>query len=174
MAKLIIFAFLLFQAEDPLTLTAAILCHEAAHLVCALFFTRELPIFSISTAGFKISYIGITGCSQQVIVALAGPFVNILSGLILYKEGIFPLYSLGLGVVNLLPISILDGGGILRAICEKVFFPATAYTVCRFTSVVTLLALFTLNCAIQLKIGTNLSLAVISVFLTVSVLGRDI
>ena len=173
MAKLIILAFLLFQAENPLNLVIAILCHEAAHLICALFFTRELPLFTLSLAGFKISYIGINGCSQQVTVCAAGPFANILSGLILYKSGTFSLYSLGLGIINLLPISILDGGNILRALCEKIFLPATAYTICRAASVATTLALFALNCVIQLKCGTNLSLAVISVFLTVSVIGRD-
>ncbi len=174
MAGLILLDFLLFQAEKPLQLAAAMLCHEAGHVLTALIFTRELPRLSINGAGIKLSYIGLVSASHQITVSAAGPFFSVLFGIIFHHIGMFPLYSISLGLINLLPVSCLDGGGMLRAASEKLFMPRTAIAMCRSLSVITTLLIFALNCAVQLKFGTNLSLAVISIFLTVSVLGRDL
>ena len=173
MAGLIFLGFLLIQAEKPLSLLSAILIHEAAHLLTALIFTRELPRLSISGAGLRLSYSGLGKTAEQITVSAAGPVASILTGLVFYNKAVFSLYSLGLGMINLLPISVLDGGGILRAMTEKLFMPQTAFAVCRTASIITTLLIFALNCVVQLKYGTNLSLAVISVFLTLSVLGKE-
>ena len=174
LASLIILLFLLSYAKDPCALALAIAIHEAAHLLTALLFTRELPRLSVNYAGLSLHYTGLSKCAEQIAVSAAGPLANIICALTFYGHSLFPLYSLGLAIINLLPASCLDGGGILRAICQKLFDSGTSFLICRALSVITVLTVFALNCAIQLKLGTNVSFALISVFLTVEVLGKKL
>ncbi len=61
----------------------------------------------------------------------------------------------------------------MSALCEKFMMPAAAYHFCRAVSIVTVFILLAVNCAVQLKSKTNISLAVATVFLAVSVIGRE-
>ena len=145
--------------------------HEAGHILAAWLIGGELPQIKFSIAGIKLKYYALAGAAQQITVGLAGPFVNILMGLILYNKKRFALISLGLGVVNLLPVSCLDGGNIFRAATEKLFLPQTAYRLNRAVSVATIILVFAVNCAVQLKYGTNISLAIITVYLVYRTVG---
>ena len=146
--------------------------HEVGHVLAALFLWKELPCFEITAGGFRLTYLGGGDLFGRLAVSAAGPLVNIAWGL-LAGDGLFAVYSVFLGIINLLPVSALDGGGIFKAVCEKLFSPSAAYYVCRTVSVITTLVMFALNCAVQLRYGTNLSLAAVTVFLTVSVLGSE-
>lgn len=165
MAALIIFAVLIFSSNDPLSLLFAVLCHEGGHILTALVLAGELPKLSFNIAGMRLKYTGFFKTSQQIAVSAAGPFVSILLGLIFYDKKTFALFSLGVGIVNLLPVSCLDGGGILRAVTEKTCLPQRAYKICRIVSAAATVMVFALDCAVQLKYGTNLSLAIITVYL---------
>ena len=171
MAALIIFAFLIFCSGDPLSLISAVLCHEAGHVLAAWLIAKELPQISFSIAGMRLSYIGLSKPSEQTTVSAAGPFASILLGLMFFDSRSFSLFSLGLGIVNLLPAACLDGGGILRAATEKFFLPQVAYKLCRAVSIVTIMLVFILDCAVQLKYGTNMSLAIITVYLVYRTVG---
>ena len=174
LASLTILLFLLSYAKEPCALALAITVHEAAHLLTALLFTRELPRLSVRFAGLSLHYTGLSKCAEQIAVSAAGPLANIICAITFNGESLFSLYSLGLAIINLLPASCLDGGGILRAICQKLFDSGTSFLICRTLSVITVLIVFAFNCAIQLKMGTNISFALISVFLTVEVLGKKL
>ena len=82
----------------------------------------------------------------------------------------FRLFSLGLSIMNLFPVSVLDGGEILTVILERFLLPDNAFRVIRVTSVTAVICLWVLSSAVQLKAGINLSLLAVSVYLTVSVL----
>ncbi len=172
MAGLIIFLFLIFSSSDPIVLASAALFHEAGHILAAWFIAKELPKVSFSIAGVKLSYIGLWEASQQITVSAAGPFVSILLGLIFFDKKSFAMFSLGLGAINLLPVSCLDGGVILRALTERLCLPQLSFWICRVVSVVTIMIIFVVNCTVQLKCGTNISLAVITVYLIYSSFGR--
>lgn len=144
---------------------AAALFHEAGHILAALLLVGELPRVSFSIAGVRLSYIGLSSPSQQIAVSAAGPLVSILLGLIFYKKGSLALFSLALGIVNLLPVSCLDGGVMLRALMDRICLPQRSLLICRAVSAIATAVVFVFNCAVQLKAGANISLAVLSVYL---------
>lgn len=174
MAALIIFIILILSSGAPLYLLSAVVLHEAGHILAALLVAGEFPVLRFNIAGVKLKYDGLSGTAKQITVSAAGPFVSILFGLIFYGKRNFALLSLGLGIVNLLPISCLDGGNILRAVAEKLFVPWLSKYICKAFSVIGALFVFALNCAVQLKYGANISLALICVYLLYCSLGQDI
>ena len=172
LAWLICHIILLFWAKSPLSLLAAIVCHEAGHVLCGAFW-GEIPHLEINGGGLRLCYLQQGSVLRRVSVSLAGPAVNIIAALALQEYEAFYLYSMALGIINLMPVSCLDGGSILRAICYRYLSDSVAYSLCRCISVISTLVIFALNCAVQLRYTTNLSLAAVSVYLTVTVLGRD-
>ncbi len=117
---------------------------------------------------------------------MAGPAVNFITAGVcfwcmnfsvigegaLFNKMMF-FYCIGLGAVNLLPIQGMDGGGILSGICSRLVLPDRAYQICRAGSVLSVLFLWGINLYIQMKIGFNLSLFAVSLYLTVTVLPRS-
>lgn len=171
MVSLIIFTILVLSSGEPLCLLSAAALHEAGHILAALLIAGELPKVRFNIAGIRLKYEGIAGAARQITVSGAGPFVSILMGLIFYGRKDFALISLGLGLVNLLPVSCLDGGNILRAATEGLFLPRSSKNICKVFSVIGAIFVFVLNCAVQLKYGANISLALITVYLIYCSLG---
>ncbi len=174
MAALIIFIILILSSGAPLYLLFAVVLHEAGHILAALLVAGELPRLRFNIAGVKLKYDGLAGAARQITVSAAGPFMSILFGLIFYGKRNFALISLGLGIANLLPVSCLDGGNILRSITEKLFLPEISKYICKAFSVIGAVFVFVLNCAVQLKYGANISLAIITIYLLYCSLGEDI
>ena len=165
--------FLVFSAKSPLSLVAAAVIHEAGHILCGVIIGGQLPSLEITPGGMRLRYTALPTRWARVAVSLAGPVLSLALAMLNREHHMFSMYSLSLGTVNLLPISALDGGNALWAVCEGFTKQYVCYRVCKYISVITTLLLFGFNCAIQLKYGTNLSLAVVSVFLTVSILGKE-
>lgn len=174
MAWLICHLILIFWARDPAALLSAIGIHEAGHMLCALFLSGELPAVRVNGGGIKLIYVSLYSPFRRAAVSLAGPAASFVFALFLCRWESFSLYSAALGAINLFPVSVLDGGNILQAVCEGTLKPSVAQGICRCASVVSTLVIFALNCAVQLKYGTNLSLAAVTVYMTVVVLGKDI
>ncbi len=165
MIAIVIFAFLILSSGEPADLLISVVLHEAAHIITALLMVGELPQIRFNIAGIKLVYSAVSGTAKRVAVSAAGPFVSILMGLIFSGKKSFALISLGLGAVNLLPVACLDGGGILSALVERICSPGMSYKICRYISIASSIAIFALDCAVQLKCGANISLAVITVYL---------
>ncbi|MBS5725621.1 MAG: hypothetical protein KHW59_07575 [Clostridiales bacterium] len=183
MAGILFFTAALVMCPAPGLLLLAVLLHEGGHLLCALFFGWQLPSVRLGPAGIALRYTGIHPSWQEILVCLAGPLANFAAAAFCcwsmhfaFGEGRVLLcrtllfYCMGLGTVNLLPIQGLDGGGILDGLCTQLFLPDRAYRICRAGSVLSVLLLWAVNLYIQMKIGFNLSLFAVSLYLTVTVL----
>lgn len=164
----------------PVLLLLAVLLHECGHLLCAFILQWRRPAVHLGPAGIALRYTGIHPPWQEVLVCMAGPAANFAAAVFcLWRsttaaEGagcrLFFLYCIGLGVINLLPIQGLDGGGILGGLCALLFMPDRAYQICRMGSLLSVLLLWAVNMYVQMKIGFNLSLFAVSLYLTVTVL----
>lgn len=183
MAGILFFAAALTMCPVPGLLLLAILLHEGGHLLCALFLDWRRPSIHLSPAGISLCYTGIHPPWQEILVCLAGPVANFAAATLCYFSMNFEIgegrvllcrtllfYCMGLGMVNLLPIQGMDGGGILSGLCTQLFLPDRAYRICRIGSILSVLLLWIVNLYIQLKIGFNLSLLAVSLYLTVTVL----
>ena len=186
MAGILFFAAALCMCPAPGLLLLAILIHEWGHLLCALFLDWQRPRIRFSPAGIVLQYPGMHPPEQEIFVCFAGPAANFITAAIcfwcmsfniaashvaFYKMLFF--YCIGLGAINLLPIQGMDGGGILSGICSRLVLPDRAYQICRAGSVLSVLLLWGVNLYIQMKIGFNLSLLAVSLYLTVTVLPRS-
>lgn len=183
MAGVLFLAAALCMCPAPGVLLLAILIHECGHLLCAFFLDWQRPHIQFSPAGIVLQYSGMHPPGQEILVCLAGSAVNFITAGVdfccrnfsiigesaLFNEMLF-FYSIGLGAVNLLPIQGMDGGGILNGVCSQFFLPDRAYQICRAGSVLSVLFLWGINLYIQMKIGFNLSLLAVSLYLTVTVL----
>ena len=94
--------------------------------------------------------------------------------MVLYFVPVLPdalrVYSLGLGVVSLLPVKGLDGATALSALLERVMLPDRAAATVRFLSCTVVLLLFFISTAVHLLGEGNPTLLLLSVYLTVTVL----
>lgn len=151
----------------------ASLMHEAGH-VAALGLTGCKPrrlAFEISGIALEQGARAMT-VRQELVVLLAGSAVNLvffgaaawLSGSP-ERAGAFAAVHLVLGIVNLLPVSALDGGKILRLLLEQVVPLRTAERICFVIQIVLLCAVITI-CALSLRGGVvNVSLFVFVFYL---------
>ena len=130
---------------------AAALLHEAGHFLAMGMTGTEVkrvlvtPFGAVIEKGRKL-----TGFGTDLIVSSAGIAANLLSVLLLFtfreneRIALFLLASFALAAVNLLPVSILDGGEMLSALLSLKYPPDTVRRVC---GAVSLLSLIPLWCA---------------------------
>lgn len=167
---LLFFALALCCARSPLSLLAAIFCHEAGHLVCAALTGTGKPRFRLLPAGMRLSFPPARSFFSELLLCLSGPAASLILAA-LFPHTDFSLYCLGLGLVNLLPLSVFDGGGVLSSLLP-LFLPCdTAARVCRAVSAVFAAALVLFNVLIQLKAGFNLTLMAVTLYASVTVFG---
>ena len=171
MAGILFFAAALISAKSPLSLFLAVLAHEGAHIIFALFRGMGFPEFSLCPAGIFLRYKGLISYTDNLFLCLSGPFFSIILFFI-FRGTLFSLYSLGLGIINLLPVSCLDGGGALKSL-SMIFLPCDrAEKLCRTFSVIFVILLTVFNILIQLKIGFNITLLAVTLYTAVAVLGK--
>ena len=166
--------FLFRGSEYMLLISAAILIHETGHIVTAkaegVRFTRGNGIFGGFSLKFDFSSVSYL---KEVTVAVAGAAFNVIAcilTLLLNKSpgvhSVFFIFSnLSLAIFNLIPVSPLDGAGILRALLSMISGPYTAEIIAAGVSAVFSFAFFILCTYIQLKVGINLSLMFVSLVL---------
>ncbi len=170
---MITFIFLLLFAltcPSPLPFFLAVVCHEGAHILCALLLGMGLPRLGTGRTGLRLIYPYDMSAAKQILVCLSGPAAGILLGIIFHSSFPFAVCSVTLGIINLLPVSCFDGGGVLREVCSVLFMPYTAYRICRAVSVASVILLWILSAAVQLRAGTNYSLLFLSTVLVVAIL----
>ena len=101
----------------------ASVCHELGHILAARHFGGRGEVLSLSVTGAELnfSYPAILSYGAESLIALAGPAVNLLIGIIslCLKSPLFAMTNIMIGLFNLSPILPLDGGRILfNLVCE--------------------------------------------------------
>lgn len=111
----------------PLALSAAA-AHELGHLAAIYGLGGSVDRLRLTAAGAELRLNRTMSYGREVLCALAGPLVNVLLGFLAARWGgtVFAGLSLTLGVFNLLPVTVLDGGRILSCLVTWAFGPQWA------------------------------------------------
>ena len=153
--------------------------HEMGHLA-AMMLSKE-PVSSIS---FGLVNIGIESenCEENIFIFASGPLVNLalaicffifynFSGAFIFKTAF--MQNLFLAGLNLLPISSLDGGKILKIILLKKFDFALAEKISSVISVIFLVPVFVCGFLVLFSFKYNFSLLIIGCYLISYIFCRE-
>lgn len=112
------FIILLIPINVFLSWLIAAIVHELGHIVFLSLFNGKITKIRITTGGAIIS--GSDLCwGKNIVCTLAGPVIGVLPVLFIEYIPVIGLFSLMLTIYNLLPFYPLDGGRILRIICNN-------------------------------------------------------
>lgn len=172
-----------------LLLGLAALIHELGHLAAAVACGVRITGMRLDLFGARLELPGLLSYRQELLVALGGPAANLLTATVLFRAwtacgcpvcgaspslsgwalvlGVLLPASLGLCVVNLLPVATLDGGRILSCLLSLTLGADVARRVLRLLSLFLLSLLWLLSVYALLRAGQFLSLFVFSFSLLV-------
>lgn len=116
------------QALLPGALCAAA-AHELGHWAAIRAMGGQVSALRLSAAGAELRLEGTLSYEKELLCALAGPLVNLALALVEAWLGamVFAGLNLALGVFNLLPLSMLDGGKILSCVTGLMVGPERAW-----------------------------------------------
>ena len=166
---LVCLAFMMGDGDRYASILAAALVHELGHVLAAVILGVKMRFCRTGMAGVTLSYdFSVVSHGREVLVCLAGPAAGVAVFFLGYRSGASSYFagaSLGLTMFNLLPISFLDGGGVLSALLSM-FLPAdTVWIVCRTVSVIFTLVLWGGAVFLLVSIGGDISLIAAAVYL---------
>lgn len=170
-SALIIYDRTFFSA---VTLISAFI-HELGHIAAAEICGVEIKGMVLYPFGADIRLgTPLRSYTKDIIIAAAGVVCNAVCVVIAYffrgneVADMFAITGATLAVTNLMPVSELDGGNILKAILEKCFGEARARSVMSAVSFVTVVIMWAVSVYIFFVLDGNPSLFVIAVSLFVS------
>lgn len=170
MAGILFLILAVISCSEPFSLLAALALHEAGHLTVAAILGLGRPFVCLSATGIRLLYPRRGSFGASLVLCLSGSLFGLAFAFVpAFSEG-FRIISLGLSLINLLPVSCLDGGGALLLVLESFMLPDRAYRISRVISLIAVMTLFCICAAVQLKAGPNLTLLAVTVYITVSVL----
>lgn len=155
--------------EFFLTLLAAAF-HELGHTAAIVACGKSVRRIKIRPVGFTIEMSEkLLTYNEEIIINSAGPFANILLFLIFNGAegypGLFSFINLALFIINMLPVGMLDGGKILKAILMKKLRYDTAYRICEALSLFFTLLLWLASVYLLLVTNSSISLYIAAVWL---------
>lgn len=152
---------------------AAVFIHETGHLLVISLGGCKVDGVTITPIGLTIKRTGLTGHRQDVAIHLAGPFTNLSTALILTVMGCdidsLPVSAnLFFALLNLLPITPLDGGKALSSLLSLIFSHRVCQSVCRYLSYGCLFMLWLFAAAELLMLDGSPSLLLFCIGLFIS------
>ena len=142
--------------------------HEAGHLTAMLLCGKRAQEIHLGYFGMKIvTDKRLLSPVRDAVVAFAGPLVNLVISAIFYavcKKDIATL-SLSLGIFNLLPVTMLDGGHIISA-----FFPDNKLH--RVLSLVCSFILLGIGIFVAAYTRENFTIMIAALYLLLGVMGE--
>ncbi|MBQ7906575.1 MAG: site-2 protease family protein [Clostridia bacterium] len=163
-------------SPHPFLLVLCYIIHELGHISFAKMVGARTKKIKILAFRLSIGYdqSGLT-YPQEILVCLGGIIFNLASAgivwLLPFFSGeaslFFVVCNLSLALMNLYPVAILDGGGILRAVLLWRLGEDKAEKISRGVSLICAILLWLLSVYLQLAFSSNLSLLVISIVLLV-------
>ncbi len=154
----------------------AVMLHEAAHLFtmwvldCAPNSVRLIPASIQINSKFSFQY------KNDILIALAGPLINILMFICLYFNFaafgnmtvlIYALLNLIYGVFNLLPVKGLDGGTILYSILCKFKNPDKSALIMKIINLILAVAVIFVAVTLTFRYKLNISIYIVGIYLLV-------
>ena len=167
------------DAKATLVLVFCVLCHECAHLLAASILGVKVKDVRLNLFGARIELVDmLSSYISEFIIAASGPAMNILLaflGMIFmkdsqsYRENFFTCVNLSLALVNLLPISTLDGGRMLYTATSYIFGADRAQLILHYTSMVMIVFLWGISVVLWFCFEQNISLLVFCLYLFYSI-----
>ncbi len=159
-----------------LQLMAAALIHELGHLVAIHFGGGSIEVINLTPFGAEIKITDTHSLSyfKELIIFLTGPSLNIAVAFLFsyiadltgwYGASVFAGINLMLGLFNLCPVRILDGGNILATLSQMIF--GREVVMVRVISYITVTAMFLLGIYVMLNTGFNFSIIFMAIWLFV-------
>lgn len=141
--------------------------HELGHWTAIRALGGQVSRLRLSAAGAELRLEGTLSYGGELVCALAGPLVNLALAMGAARMGavVFAGLNLALGLFNLLPVSVLDGGRVLACLTCVLFGPegARRVSVCVDGTVSVLL----LVCGgTLLGVGGSVTLLVVAVWMS--------
>lgn len=140
--------------------------HECGHLLFMFIFGSAPKKIQLGYFGMKIVTGGrLLSPKKEIIIAASGPFVNLTLAAILFFCNFKDIaaVSFGLGVFNLLPVPVLDGGRILgQLVTNERKLKAVGYVCCA--------ALLLLGIAAAVYSKRNFTVLAVSLYLFLGML----
>lgn len=165
--------FLLFFAVPrhyAFAVLTSVLLHELGHLAAASLLGGSARAVRLMPTGVSISLSPAPSYWHEIIIASAGPLMNLLyltalPFLPITLQDSVRATTLTLMTLNLLPIKTMDGGRILHAILSLFFGENTAEKAIDITTALALSALWILSLYIFFYSGVNFMLLLFCAYL---------
>ena len=155
---------------------AAIL-HELGHVAGAWGWSIPIRSLRLDLFGARMELEGLTGYAAELAVAAGGPLVSILGSALVRPLGevltgayLFSSVSLGMGLLNLLPVRGLDGGRILSCALSLTAGERVADVTLRITTGLALGGLWLMSVYALLRVGEALTLFTFALCLLIRLL----
>lgn len=169
--ELCIVAFLTLIGGDTRfsAVLAAALIHEAGHIIAAVGVGAPFRFCRTGIAGITLRYdTSQISPAKEALICASGPATGLVfaaAGALIWHGAYFTATSLALSVFNLLPVSQLDGGGIVSSLLSVKLPPDTVWHIMRVLSFVFTLAIWCAAVAALVVCGNNISSMCASVYL---------
>jgi len=160
----------------PFVIVLTYLIHEAGHLFFAHVTGARIEGIGGSLFRLKIKYqcMGIS-YGKEALVCLGGIIFNFAFALIFSapvfdfseKTDFFVLCNISLGIMNLYPVAVLDGGNSLRCVAYSLFTQERAEKILLCISFVFTFLLWLLTTYLQLIFSADVSVFFISIILII-------
>lgn len=150
----------------PLALLACFL-HECGHYYAIRWLQNDIRLIRLTAVGAEMVLEHAMGYWQEAMTALAGPAVNLFLAALFarWEKGeLFAGINLILGVFNLIPIGVLDGGRILHCILTNIFGPDFASCTMERINIFLSILMATFGCLL-FGIGGNCTLLITAVWM---------
>lgn len=164
------------SSPHPIILLLTYLIHESGHLFFAHINRIPMKKFRIGSFRLSLSY-DCSGVSykKELLVYMGGAIFNCVFAFAFMLVGMgengairfFVLCNISLALMNLYPVSTLDGGGILKCAFMMIFGSDVAEKAARAVSFVATFILWLCAVYLQLVFNANVSLLFISIFLLI-------
>ena len=162
-------------SPHPLVLILCYVIHESGHLFFSKLAGAKMRCLSIGALHLSLSYdTSSLSYKREMLVQVGGVIFNLISALSAYLffprgelADFFIICSVSLAVMNFYPISILDGGGLLKNALMLILPRDVAENVSKNVSLVCAVLMWLIAAYMQIIFYANLSLFIISVVLLV-------
>ena len=164
------------SSPHPLLLILCYGIHEMGHIVFAYLSGAHLTDFKTSLCKLSIKYdCSCISYSKEALVCAGGIIFNLLFALIFaapvfnFNENFafLTVCNLSLALMNLYPVTVLDGGNIVRCIAYRFAVGDTAKKITSAISFVFAFILWLFAVYLQLVFSSNVSVFLISVLLLI-------